>query len=426
MDSKFDSNTHVPATEPSAADDAALRSDAVRVLSEGEALDWLRSQPGGQIKMSDTRLGEQWGWNKVKVGRWLDRWIERGLIEQRGGVTKALTDGVTNTVTNGSNEGVTEGAAQGVTSTVTQGVTEHSLVPVASRKVSIRNTPRNTPANRLVMRALSQPAESAAPLVTVTPGPVAATVTAEPSRVTIMPPEPVVSTRWMRGILILVAMGIGALALIINGQAGWRFGTTPLASITFTGLALGTDLLAIVLPGVAVALWHVRRPLLAGLAWTTWTLAATLATLASIGFVELHTSDTAAGRSALVSTATATADQRTARIAAAQLAVSVATRAREGECGKRGPFCRDREADERASLAVLQAAIAAPIPAAATVADADPQVTAAVRLASWVGLGLKPDDIVNARLALTALLPNLAGLVLAFAAGLAAPRRRHQ
>ena len=47
-------------------------------------------------------------------------------------------------------------------------------------------------------------------------------------------------------------------------------------------------------------------------------------------------------------------------------------------------------------------------------------------LASWVGLGLKPDDVKNVRLALTALLPNLAGLVLAFAGGLAAPRRHHR
>jgi hypothetical protein len=40
------------------------------------------------------------------------------------------------------------------------------------------------------------------------------------------------------------------------------------------------------------------------------------------------------------------------------------------ECGKRGLLCRDREADERTALAALLAAIAAPIPAAAPIADA--------------------------------------------------------
>jgi hypothetical protein len=32
----------------------------------------------------------------------------------------------------------------------------------------------------------------------------------------------------------------------------------------------------------------------------------------------------------------------------------------------------------------------------------------------WAGLGLRTDDVVNVRLLLMALLPNIAGLVLAF------------
>jgi hypothetical protein len=59
-------------------------------------------------------------------------------------------------------------------------------------------------------------------------------------------------------------------------------------------------------------------------------------------------------------------------------------------------------------------AIASPVPTAATIADADPQVTGAVRLAQWVGLGVTATDVGNLRLALMALLPNIAGLVLCF------------
>ena len=65
---------------------------------------------------------------------------------------------------------------------------------------------------------------------------------------------------------------------------------------------------------------------------------------------------------------------------------------------------------------------AAPVPTAATVADADPQVTGAVRLASWAGLKLTAVDLGNLRLALMSLLPNLAGLVLAFGVALRSPR----
>ena len=85
------------------------------------------------------------------------------------------------------------------------------------------------------------------------------------------------------------------------------------------------------------------------------------------------------------------------------------------------PLCRDREADERAALAALNAAIAAPVPVAPTIATADPQVTAVVRLTTWAGFRLAADDVVNLRLVLMAMLPNIAGLVLMFGVALAFP-----
>jgi hypothetical protein len=42
-------------------------------------------------------------------------------------------------------------------------------------------------------------------------------------------------------ILIILALLIGALALAINAQAGWRFGTTPPAAWTFAGLSIAID-----------------------------------------------------------------------------------------------------------------------------------------------------------------------------------------
>jgi len=84
-----------------------------------------------------------------------------------------------------------------------------------------------------------------------------------------------------------------------------------------------------------------------------------------------------------------------------------------------GPRCRDRETDERSALAALANAIAVPLPATATIAaDADPQVSAALKLAKWLGLEVTADGVANLRLALLALLPNVSGLVLAFAVAL--------
>jgi hypothetical protein len=100
------------------------------------------------------------------------------------------------------------------------------------------------------------------------------------------------------------------------------------------------------------------------------------------------------------------------------VAANAARKAREAECEIRGPRCRERETDERTALAALTAAIAVPISPVATIAEADPQVTAALRLVRWTGLKLTSDDVTNLRLALMAILPNIAGLVLAFGTAL--------
>ena len=224
-------------------------------------------------------------------------------------------------------------------------------------------------------------------------------------------------------VLVSIAVAIGILALAVNGQTGWRFGTTTLASVSFAGFALAGDLLVLVLPAAAVALWHARRPVLAVSAWATWTLAAALAALASLGFVELYTSDTAAERQAGIAMSSRLGRQHEDKIAAAQLAATAAAKAREAECAMRGPRCRDREADERVALDALAKAIAEPVPNVASISAADPQLQAAWRLATWFGLKVTPDDIFNLRLVLMAILPNVAGLLIAFATGLARPPR---
>jgi hypothetical protein len=219
-------------------------------------------------------------------------------------------------------------------------------------------------------------------------------------------------------VLVATAVAIAALAIGINVQTGMRFGTTPLAGVTFAGLSVAADVLAIVLPSAAVALWWNGRRALSGGAWATWALAASMATLASIGFASLHIGDTAATRAAIVTTSAAMTDQRSAAIEAARAGTQAATIARQAECQRRGSKCRELEHAEQARMSELQERISVPVPAAPTIAEADPQVAGAVRLASWAGLNLTGTDVGNLRLALMGLLPNLAGLVLAFGAAL--------
>jgi hypothetical protein len=177
------------------------------------------------------------------------------------------------------------------------------------------------------------------------------------------PHETRTSGRGVGVVLVATAFAIAALAIVINAQTGWRFGASPLASVTFAGLSVAADMLAIVLPSAAAALWWNRRRVLSVGAWATWVLATGMATLASIGFASLHISDTAAARAAAIATTTETTNQRNAAIEAAKAAADAATRSRLAECQRRGPKCRDLEHAEQIRMTELQRAIEAPVPA---------------------------------------------------------------
>jgi len=219
-------------------------------------------------------------------------------------------------------------------------------------------------------------------------------------------------------ILLLVAFAVAVLGIGINAQTGWRFGTTMVSATTFAGVSIAADVLAVTLPTVAVALWLRWRWALASAAWATWSLSLALAVLASIGFVNRHVGDAAAARQAVVSTAAARTAQRDATIETARRAVVAAAESREAECKIRGPRCRTLEQEEQARLTELSSALARPLPIAPPVADADPQLAGVLRLATWAGLSVTADDLGNLRLALMALLPNLAGLILCFGVAL--------
>src|SRR5262249_16009780 len=123
-------------------------------LTEDQALAWLGAQPGGQIKTTNAELARRWGWTETRVGRWIERWIERGLIERKGRVLTVL-GGVTGDGTSGQNNTVTNDESSTVT--------DRAVVPVTSRKVARSNTP----ANRVVRRACAEPVDAMTPIVTV-------------------------------------------------------------------------------------------------------------------------------------------------------------------------------------------------------------------------------------------------------------------
>jgi hypothetical protein len=226
------------------------------------------------------------------------------------------------------------------------------------------------------------------------------------------------------GLLAIAAMAVAGLALTINAQYGAAIGKTELIAWTFTGLAVAVDLLAVTLAPAAVVLWRMKQRGLATAAWVVWGVAVVLATFATLGYLQKNLADASATRAATLTMAAATADQRAAVIAAAQVAVHTARTAREGECSVRGQRCLQREADEKTAVNALAAAVASPVVSPAKISDPDPQIAAVTRLAAWSGVGLSADDFSNIQLALWSLLLNSGGLVLATAFGLARRRVR--
>jgi hypothetical protein len=283
------------------------------------------------------------------------------------------------------------------------------LKPPAKDRTTVRQRSRGRKTQGIAKAGVT-PASSAGVMPLMTPSVAPASLRLQMFRRS----EAVDLPSQLGAMLLFITFVVAILGVGINAQTGWRFGTTPISAATFAGVSIAADMLAITLPTVAVALWLSSRWALASAAWATWTLSLALAALASIGFVNRHVSDAAAARQAVLTTAAALTAQRDAAITTAKRAAAVAAESREAECKIRGQRCRALEQEEQVRLTELSAALALPLPAVPHVVDADPQLAGALRLASWAGLHATADDLSNLRLALLALLPNLAGLVLCF------------
>src|SRR5262249_30900697 len=116
----------------------------------------------------------------------------------------------------------------------------------------------------------------------------------------------------------------------------------------------------------------------------------------SVGFASLNIADAAVVR----------VGRSTPAIDLAQRTVDTIAKSREAECLRRGPLCRDLEAQERQALASLRTE---------RTKLADPQIDAASKRVAWLtrgGINPAPDDLAMLRLTLLTLLPQLGGLLL--------------
>lgn len=201
-------------------------------------------------------------------------------------------------------------------------------------------------------------------------------------------------------LLVAAACALAGVGITTNGWFARSLGSSDTAGWLFLAIGVAADLVALVMPSCAAALWHNRQRATSLAGWAVWAMTFVFAVTAGIGFASVNITDVTAARAARVTPA----------VMAAQSALRDAMSARDREClNGVGKFCREREAAVAGRRQILDTAMAS------VGQTADPQTEAAIKLVAWVTHGeLRPsgDDFAMLRLVLLALLPQIGGILL--------------
>jgi hypothetical protein len=252
-------------------------------------------------------------------------------------------------------------------------------------------------------------------------------------------------------LLALTVFGIGlltaAVGLYLNASFLWTFGRTSDAGLVLAVVGLVTDTVTLVLPSTVMALWQQSRRGLALAGCCMYAIAVGMTLLTAVGFAATNIDDAVAGRDATATNRGALLDEidrlkaerrRLVFLPADQSAVAAAQLARDQECGRVGPNCRQRVAELNAVLrdkaasdraTEIDARIAqeeASLGALPALASADPQIEAARAVITWLSGGhltASAEDIRMSRVVGIAAVLFMAGLLLAFGTALRQPRR---
>jgi hypothetical protein len=222
-------------------------------------------------------------------------------------------------------------------------------------------------------------------------------------------PEPVIPARRQVAsarhfvaplLLSVAALALAGVGITMNGLFARSLGSSDTAGWLFLAVGVAADLVALVMPSCAAALWQAGQRATSLVGWGVWAMTFVFAVTAGIGFASVNIADVTLLR----------ASRTTPAVQTAQAVLDDAIAARDRECkGGVGKFCREREATVNDRRQALDAAMHS------VEKTADPQTDAAVRIVAWVSRGaLQPtgNDFAMLRLVLLALLPQIGGILL--------------
>ena len=298
---------------------------------------------------------------------------------------------------------------------------------------SRRYRARKRAANRTLV-----PVERDATAITVTAAPAVNRDASVTPSVTVLPGRSVAPH------IVAVAVALLAIILVIvgfyvNSTFLFAFGGSTEAGLLLAALGLTIDGLTLVLPSAATQLWKQGRHAWAITTGCVTVMAFAMTLLTTTGFVSTQIGDAVTGRNAIASQRAAIVEDL-ARLKAeraglqftptAERAVTAAEKARDQECGRVGPNCRERVAElnaahrnkaltERAvELDAGITALTAKLANLPAIATADPQIEGATTLVTWLSAGklaLTGHDIAMVRTFGLTVTPALAGLLFALA-----------
>ena len=251
--------------------------------------------------------------------------------------------------------------------------------------------------------------------------------------------------------LAMTVFGLGlataVVGLYLNASFLWKFGRSSEAGLVLAVVGLVTDTVTLVLPATVMVLWQQSRRALAVIGCVMYAVAVLMTLLTAVGFAATNIEDAIAGRGAATAHRRALIDEiaylkaeraRLIFMPSDQGAVAAAEVARDQECGRVGPNCRQRVAELGAVLrdkaaAERAAEIDARIAEAETtlnslpvLAAADPQTEAARAAVAWLSRGnltASAEDIRMTRVLGIAAVLFMAGLLLALGTALRQSRR---
>ena len=369
-------------------------------FDEDEAFTWLSDRLDGRVEMNLSELSRQFGWSHAKLRGRLATWAGAGRITQapagRGRVILAPPTALP----------------------AGRSMSTHAATLLVGRTFGAGAPPVQAPSHK--------PARSVVTIMTA-------------------------------AVLFATALGLTAVGLVMNARFAASFGQTVEAAMLLAAIGLAVDLLAVVLPSVAVQLWHRGSVLAAGAAWTIWLAALSMTLLAATGFASTHIGDAVAGRAkissehALVVERIERLRQERASLSEMRSTAAIAIELQRAQTEAQSVWaitagCRDvtRPASARTCAPVLQLREAmasaerrdtielelreaqAKLAGLPAIAASDPQATAVSEIVTWLSAGsFNPAaaDVSKLRTLGLALMPSLAGLIGMLAMSLAYVRR---